>query len=209
MITNKNLDRQCVGVIGIDPGATGAIAVWYCGGIAKVIDIPLHTVIISGSTRKVIDYEAFSNILIEYINQGYKFCVELTQVLCVGAGSSSIANWNLGYSQGFLTALLLLKGASFQFTRPQEWHKFYGYNTINFKHLDLIQNKSQRDKERKRLLKAYSLQKAQEIAPQIILTQEGKKFKTGRVTADKVFDGRCEAILIANYGAKYNGRKLS
>lgn len=209
MITGKNLDRSFTGVVGIDPGSHGAIAIWYCGGIGKVIDIPLHNVMVSGSVRKMVDYERFAEILTEYVNQGYRFTVEMTPVFVVGSGSSSSANWSLGYSQGFLTAFFLMKGVAFQFVRTQEWHKMYDYKHIDFSSLELIHDKSKKDVERKKLIKKHSLMHAQKIAPTIVFTEEGKKFKTGRVTADKFYDGRCEAVLIANYGAKYDGRKSS
>lgn len=209
MIVSKNLDRNFTGVVGIDCGKFGAIAIWYCGGIGKVIDIPLHNVMVSGSVRKMVDYERFAEILTEYVNQGYRFTVEMTPVFVVGSGSSSSANWSLGYSQGFLTSFFLMKGASFQFVRTQEWHKFYDYRSIDFSSLESIVDRSKKDVERKKLIKKHSLMHAQKIAPAVVFVEDGRRFKTGRVTADKFYDGRCEAVLIANYGAKYNGRKSS
>jgi hypothetical protein len=207
MIVFGNLERNVSGHIGIDPGAEGAIAVMYGGHVSKVLDMPMCTNVVGGKKRSVVDFKTLAEILSEYVNQNYCFTVEMTPVfITMQGGSSSSANWNLGYSQGFMTSFFLIKSASFRFVRTQEWHKAYDYKSINFKSVELLEKKAHQVAERRRLMKLHSLQVAQRIAPHIQYLKPGKTFKTGRTTKDTLLDGRCEAVLLANYGRVQHGK---
>lgn len=207
MIVSGNLDRVVSGHVGIDPGIEGAIAFWYSGRVTEVIDMPKHTILVGGSERIVVDYLALTQILTKYINQNFRFTVELTPVfITMKGGSSSSANWSLGYSQGFMTAFFISKNASFRFVRTQEWHKAYGYKDIDFRSVEQFKTDGQKSSERKRLTKLHSLKIARQIAPHIQYALPGKTFKTGRTTNEKLLDGRCEAVLIAKHGNDYGKR---
>jgi hypothetical protein len=208
MITHGNLGRTANGYVGIDPGTEGAIAVSYGGRIAKVYDMPMHAVLVGGKTRSVVDFLKLSEILTEYLEQNYRFIVEMTPVFITkDGGSSSSANWSLGYSQGFMTAFFLVKSASFMFVRAQEWHKPFGYKTIDYSSVEDFPKQQHKTSERRRLMKNYSMELAKKLAPHVELVKPGKIFSTGRTTKDKIYDGRCEAIIIAEYGRRTNGSR--
>lgn len=105
--------------MGIDPGVTGAIAV-YASGVWLVDDMPVLTRTVSGKTRSIYDETA----LLELVRRRAVIGDVVACVEDVGGlpGQSAPRAFNFGFGCGLIRmALVAAGGVVIEPVRPQEW----------------------------------------------------------------------------------------
>lgn len=159
-------------IIGIDPGAKGAIAVLSGATILDLMPMPwLEKVGIHGTALRA---------FLEEYDSGHAYIEELGQRRGEGAVSGKTAAKQWGRIQG------QLEGLQIQYTvvRPQKWRAA----------MDCTIPSGGNPKDRSRLLKARSVARAGQLWP----TQNFKRTEKCKGPSD----GMCEAALIAEYGRR-------
>jgi crossover junction endodeoxyribonuclease RuvC len=107
--------------LGIDPGATGAVALLDGGTLVSVYDMPLKKVKVNGTMKKRID----SRALHEMLDQHDVDHVFLEQVTAMpGQGVSSM--FAFGRATGIAEGVAAAKSKDLIEVRPQIWKKHFG-----------------------------------------------------------------------------------
>jgi len=108
-------------ILGIDPGASGAVALLDGGKLVDVIDMPVKSVMVSGKAKKRID----SRALVEALEQHDVTHVFLEQVSAMpGQGVSSM--FAFGRATGIAEGVAASKTKELIEVRPQVWKKHFG-----------------------------------------------------------------------------------
>ena len=107
-------------IIGIDPGLSGAIAM-YDGAELLVWDMPFFEIAVNGKKRKRIDTVALHNLM---------RCNEIDHVYIekVNAqpGNGTAAAFSFGYGCGVIDAVVQCSELPFTHVSPQRWKKDMG-----------------------------------------------------------------------------------
>ena len=169
---------------GIDQGFDGAMAfIDNDGNLLKLKDMPVIHVIRGGKNKRALDiffiygmFEAFKG----YKDKLYVGIEKTNPVL--GKFSNASANWNLGFSEGMFMTIFMLLNLKYEFVSPQTWQAYYSIQKVR--------------KRKKATTKDMSYAIASRmVSPKLLRTERGR-----------ILDGRCDAILIANYiRSKYTG----
>lgn len=110
-------------VAGIDPGASGAIAVYDTTQkrIITMQDIPTWFMTVSKKKRKRIDVIAMAEVFLTLEMMG----VELVVIEAVGGrpGQSASAGFAFGYTVGVIYTLCIVQHIMIETTPPQTWKK--------------------------------------------------------------------------------------
>lgn len=160
--------------IGIDPGKSGAIAIidqQICFPIdnVEVYDMPLLP------DKKRIDVQSIFKVLYDIKEKSKVKCVlEKSQTM---PGQGGISNFSYGKTYGSLLTILELLNINFKEVHPMTWKKAFG-----------LTSKKGVKKVNKKLA---SLKEACKLFPEM-----KKIFHTKR---GRLLDGRCEALLLAEY----------
>lgn len=160
-------------IIAIDPGHEGAIVV-HDGDNANVIIFDMPTVKTKKSGGKVPDIEAVIKILDDNGVGGEDLVVmEKPQKKPTFMGSSVQANYSAGYYEAMFTVIFRMKKIRLQLVQPKAWQLHFGISTKtsgNTKHASYL------------------------AASQRYPSANLKGVNGG------IKDGRCDAVLIADYG---------
>ena len=108
-------------VIGIDPGASGAIALLLNGVLVSVHDMPTVTVTRNKSQKRQVCPAGLS-LLMQHLDP-HKAIVEKVGAM-PGQGVSSM--FSFGRSVGIIEGVLAAKQIPVTFTTPQAWQKLSG-----------------------------------------------------------------------------------
>lgn len=158
--------------LGIDPGLSGAIAI-YDGKELLVFDMPIiNYKLKSGKTRKELNVGRLASL----INQAPKGdrTVYLEQING-RPGQSGFTEFRFGECYGMTKATIAMTATPYVFVTPQEWKKHYG----------LKKTKGMTQAEYKKLSRDCAIKQ---------FPDKAKRFAAGKD------DGRAEAALIALYG---------
>ena len=157
--------------VGIDPGLRGAIAVLGKKSIVEVFDMPTS----SYKRRKIVDVQELKNIFSGILERhGNCFCALERQWARTMQGVSS--TFSIGHQLGIIEGLLCGLGLEYELIVPYVWQSYYG-----------IWGKSLKRRE----IKNLSYDVSSRIFPTVQL-------KTDR---NRILDGRCDALLMAFWGA--------
>jgi crossover junction endodeoxyribonuclease RuvC len=109
-------------IVGIDPGASGAIA-WLSddGHLVTVEDLPVAKVKVGKTMRSRMLPAALAAMLV----QRRPAAVFLEEVQPMGT-NGSIANFSLGKSAGLIEGIVAGLGIPLTMVRPKDWQKHYG-----------------------------------------------------------------------------------
>ena len=111
-------------IFGIDPGISGAIAIFKNNKFVEVLDMP--TMIDGKKNKRQVNGAQFAHIIKEYSN-GYdgEMSVIVEQVNAMpGQGVTSM--FNFGQSFGVLKGICSAMQLSMHFVRPAKWKKYFG-----------------------------------------------------------------------------------
>jgi crossover junction endodeoxyribonuclease RuvC len=106
-------------IVGIDPGAKGAIAFLTDGGdLLSVHDMPSYQIDVSGKKRTRIGAAEFANLL-------HDRTISAAYVERVGAmpGQGVASCFSFGYAAGIIEGALAALGVPVTFVTPQSWKK--------------------------------------------------------------------------------------
>ena len=162
-------------IVGIDPGAKGAMAV-IAGGSLDVYD--LKNCITETGTFKSLDPVLFNQLVVKAIPYEYEvedvvvFCEE--SLICHGNGIKTARP--IFDTRGGIRAVMLQRGYVFKYVAPKDWKRYFG----------LLKKE-----------KSVSVEKACELFPahKTLFTKQWRE-------KELLLDGRAEAALIARYGQK-------
>jgi crossover junction endodeoxyribonuclease RuvC len=165
--------------VGIDPGVSGAIGI--IGPVRyDVYDMPTSKLVTGKKTCKKTGKVSISSKrvydphaiarLIKFLNDSFNICVYLEKVHAM-PGQGVTSMFSMGEGYGMLQGILSTLGVPFTLVAPQTWKKV------------MITDVSEKDK-------GASYRRAKQLFPDAALT--GPK--------GAMLDGRCEALLIAQYG---------
>jgi hypothetical protein len=162
-------------VIGIDPGKSGAITIIYLNGAVDVYDMP--TIKEGKKGKEKIDPHALA-VIMKNLPEAYALIEEqnaLTRFDPVAKRSvaqGAVSNVSLGYGYGLVIMGLAMANIPFESVPPKVWQKYFRISGNNTKE------------------QAHSI--AQRLFPSL-------EFQTPR---GRLLDGRCDSILIAEYGRR-------
>lgn len=107
-------------ILGIDPGATGALAL-YAPGILQIEDMPTFPMTVGKTTRKRVDAPALADLIETYKLIG----LELAVLEAVGGRprQSASAAFVFGYSVGLVYMALINARVPVETVPPQTWKK--------------------------------------------------------------------------------------
>lgn len=107
-------------ILGIDPGATGALAL-YAPGILQIDDMPTFSMTVGKTTRKRVDAPALAELIDTYKLMG----LELAVLEAVGGRprQSASAAFVFGYSVGLVYMALINARVPVETVPPQTWKK--------------------------------------------------------------------------------------
>lgn len=170
--------------IGIDPGKTGAVAVFKGKTLSGVYDCPLK--LVEGKKSQFYEGEMFWILQREVVaedgnNKNIQAIVESQHAFSQQGG---VGNFTAGLGYGLWTMALLALGIHIKLVTSQAWRK-----VIFIEDERIYCNDGEMLAERKRRRKELSLQRARLICPE-----------AEKMLMRKKDDGRAEAILIAYAG---------
>lgn len=108
-------------ILGIDPGATGAVAVLDGGTLVSVYDMPLKKVKVNGTMKKRIDSRALHELLVQH-DVDHVFLEQVTAM--PGQGVTSM--FAFGRATGIAEGVAATKSEDLIEVRPQVWKKHFG-----------------------------------------------------------------------------------
>ena len=161
--------------IGIDPGLSGALAVIDDQGKPWVMDVPTFTITTQGrktKTHQMYDMRNLSTALIEIRNGGA--CHAGLEKIHAMPKQGVNSMFSMGVGFGMWEAFLCALGMTYELITPQAWKK------------KLMEGMGKE--------KSASVIKAKQLFPTLELTRK-KIVGKGEIS----FDGRADAILIAEY----------
>lgn len=165
--------------IGIDPGATGAIAVLTSDGNVAVYDFP-------GDERALTDL-----VFDIHMSSRVQMVIMEQQQAMPQQGVSSV--FKIGMNYGMWLAAIAARGWPMCLVRPAAWKKGHGYPAPPAK----VKGQEKADRKRimnqhKKALKAHSLTVARRTFPQA----------ADRLTRSSMDHDRAEALLLADLARK-------
>lgn len=107
-------------VMGIDPGLTGALAVFNTDGSIRCESLPVMQnakAAEKGRNRQHLNPQGLAFALRPYMGHRCMVYLEYTQAGMKGA----LANYSLGHSSGVIMGVLASLGLPYELVRPQEW----------------------------------------------------------------------------------------
>lgn len=114
-------------IIGIDPGASGAIAILEANGkFVQVFDMPAVEVTVGGKLKRRVSPEMLAAELKLYANQGARACIEQVGAM-PGQGVSSM--FAFGESFGLAKGVLAGLGIPVTTVTPGKWKKALQLNS--------------------------------------------------------------------------------
>ena len=109
-------------ILGIDPGAKGALALLVDGRLEEVVDMPTHQVTLAGGTVKTrVDGVALGRILAE-LRPEFAFLEQVG----THTGEGPMGAFSFGRSVGFLEGALGVLGLRATEVPPQSWKRLVG-----------------------------------------------------------------------------------
>jgi crossover junction endodeoxyribonuclease RuvC len=167
-------------IVGIDPGLSGAIAL-FDGKDLYAFDMPVLSYSVSGGkTRKEINIGK----LAAYIRQAPNNRKAYMEAINGRSSQGGFTEFRFGESYGMAKAVLVLTGTPYELISPQKWKNYFG----------LKKTKGMTTPE----FKTLSRELAMKLFP-----ARADRFK--RVKDD----GRAEAALIALYGLEHSGLNIN
>jgi len=171
-------------IIGIDPGKTGALVKVESDGALLIWDMPTFQEARPGKTamgkpkapKTKVDIPALARVIRTAGAQGNTVCYLERQWTWPGEGA--VQSFSHGEQYGLLIGMLTAFGVPYVTPTAQAWQKEFGVK-----------------KDGKRSTKGASYDKASALFPKEV-------FKTER---GRILDGRCDAVLIAEYGRRKHG----
>jgi crossover junction endodeoxyribonuclease RuvC len=116
------MKRKRQGVIGIDPGLGGAIAV-VAGKMVKVVDVPV--VEKPYGKGNMISPHLLSAIIDDLCKE-FIISSSIIEAVAAMAGQGVTSVFSFGRSTGCLEGVLGAKGLSIDYVAPQRWKKHFG-----------------------------------------------------------------------------------
>jgi len=166
-------------IVGIDPGLSGAIAL-FDGKDLYAFDMPVLSYSVSGGkTRKEINIGKLANIITQAGSPRNAYM----EAINGRSSQGGFTEFRFGESYGMAKAALVLTGTPYELISPQKWKNYFG----------LKKTKGMTTPEFKTL--------SRELAMKMFPTR-AKRFER------KKDDGRAEAALIALYGLENSGLNL-
>ena len=186
-------------IIAIDPGLTGAIAIFEGDNEPKIHPIPLKTIIRNKKNKKIYNYEEIVNILKPYKGKLVYYGLEVQGVRPGEGGVSAMTN---GTGYGFLQGVGYAMEFDVNLIHPKTWKKIYP-EMITEEAKKMIEEKKIKTKTKKekdkltRLIKASAKAQARKISTDMYptLAKEFIRVKD---------DGKADAVLIGNFIIKGN-----
>jgi len=172
-------------VIGIDPGKTGGLVMIEHDGAVLVWDMPTYQEARTGKTLKgkakapkvKVDVPRLAEILKTATRESETIVYIERQWTWPGEGA--VQSFNHGEQYGRIIGMLAMRGVPFETPTAQAWQKEFG----------VAKPKGSKT------TKGVSYAKASALFPGVTL-----KTERGRI-----LDGRCDALLIAEYGRRKHG----
>lgn len=165
-------------IIGIDPGLSGAIAL-FDGNDLYVFDMPVLEYCVSGGKKRK---ELNIGKLAGYIRQG-STAKAYMEAINGRSSQGGFTEFRFGEAYGMSKAALVLTGTSYELISPQKWKNYFG----------LKKTKGMTTAQFKTLSRELAMEK---------FPARADRFK--RVKDD----GAAEAALIALYGFEQSGLNL-
>lgn len=168
--------------VGIDTGLHGAIAyVAADGGLYGLEDMPLAE---DAQGKSILAVGRLATLLAHKHSPEYIYIIEKTQPLPVFL-RGSIASYEMGFHKGVFQGILESMHAYYQMVSPQAWQTYLGFIKVK---------KDKKDPKKKPEIttKTQALKLADTIFPLAPM----------RTPKGRVYDGRVDALLIAEYGRR-------
>ena len=110
-------------VIGIDPGISGAIAVfdWYTKSLVEVVDMPTLEVDSGKTKKRHISAVSLANHLTLFSNAHV-----VTEKVGAMPGQGVVSMWNFGRSAGIIEGVVAALRMPHTYVTPQTWTKGVG-----------------------------------------------------------------------------------
>lgn len=158
-------------VVGIDPGLSGALALFNCAGLAAILDMPVMAKGKgSGKVKNEVNAAGLNALLKEWTNGHADDVLVVVERVSSMPGQGVASMMSLGDTVGCIRGVVAARGYPVHWVTPQTWKKYFG----------LVAGK---DVDGKELARAKAIQ----AYPDADL-------------ARKKDHNRAEAILIARYG---------
>lgn len=108
-------------VMSIDPGLSGAIAVFEGGALIEIIDMPTHTLLRNGKDKRQISASALAGIFSQY-----KPAHVIVEKVSAMPGQGVTSMFSFGRSLGIIEGILAAYNLSATYVTPSVWTKGVG-----------------------------------------------------------------------------------
>lgn len=163
-------------IVGIDPGKSGAIAVMIDGGAIEIFDMP--TIKEGKKGKEQLDIVGLSRLITALPTNAIAF-VEVQNALTrfdpvkgISVPQGAVSNFTLGKGYGAILMALAMEKISVEEVLPKQWQKYFRISGGN--------------------TKEQSHGVAKKLFPTLTFT----------TPRGRLLDGRCDSVLIAEYGRR-------